>query len=226
MSVAFSEPPSLTDSDNQEFPYRAVSMPAVASVMVLVLAIPGIKFPAMLAFAALAIVLGLIGWRAISQYPEEFTGRAAAMVGVFGGLAVLVGGIAFHAYQYATEVPEGYVRLPFYELQQPDGGPDMPTNVATNADGTDVFIKGYVHPTSGSGTLRRFILVPDLGTCCFGGQPKSTDMVDVTLTGGKTIQSNVFKKRLAGRFQVLPYGQSLPGFDNGIFYRFKVDQVR
>ena len=217
--------PWMNDGET-EFPYRALSKSAIASVVLFVMGLVGILVPAVL---VLAVVGGFLGWlaiRGIRAYPSEFSGAAIARFGLIANLLLVTGGIAYHWYVYATEVPEGYTRVNFYELQQPDGARDLPTQRAAEVSGQPVFIKGYVHPTSGSGMLRRFIMVPDLGTCCFGGQPKSTDMVSVSLLDGQTVQGNMMKKKLAGKFFVTPADRSTPGFENGIFYRFNVDQIR
>ena len=131
-----------------------------------------------------------------------------------------------HTYIYLTEVPEGYTRVHFYELQQEGSRPDQPTEKALEINGQSVFLKGYIHPSSGSGLLKRFILVPDLGTCCFGGQPKSSDMIEVTLSGSQTAKAGMTKKKLAGTFMLNQLPQRVTDFDNTVFYRLKVDQVR
>jgi len=141
------------------------------------------------------------------------------------GLLLIVG-VAEHSYVYATEVPDGYNRISFYDLQQPEPLPDVPTHRALEIDGEAIFLKGYIHPSSGSGMLRRFILVPDLGTCCFGGQPRSTDMIEVTLTGGQTVKAGLTKLKLAGKFMLNPQAQKAADFDNQIFYQMRVDQLR
>ncbi len=74
--------------------------------------------------------------------------------------------------------------------------------------------------------LKHFILVPDLGTCCFGGQPKSSDMIEVSLGGGQTTKAGFQKKKLAGTFQVNQAPQKLTDFENTVFYRMKVDQIK
>ena len=48
-------------------------------------------------------------------------------------------------------------------------------------NGKKIFMKGYVYPDGQRTNIKRFVLVADLGTCCFGGQPKLTHMVEVTL---------------------------------------------
>lgn len=218
--------PSFSDTAADDFPYRALSKTAVASVVMFAVGMVGWLLWPGLVFGIVGLILSVWAIRTIRAYPEEFSGGGLAKLGLVANLVLLVGGIGYHSYVYATEVPEGYTRMKFWQLQQPDGAADRPTLAAVDASGKKIFLKGYIHPTSGSGQLRRFILVPDMGTCCFGGQPKSSDMIDVTLTGGQTVQSNVLIKKLAGEFQVLPYGMEMPGFENGIFYQFKVDQVR
>jgi len=126
-----------------------------------------------------------------------------------------------------TEVPEGYTRVQFYELQQDASqAVDMPTQRAVEIDGDAVFLKGYIHPSSGSGMLKKFILVPDLGTCCFGGQPKSSDMIEVSLLDGQATKAGLTKKKLAGEFTVNKVSRKVTDFDNNVFYRMKVDIIQ
>ncbi|TWU42704.1 DUF3299 domain-containing protein [Novipirellula artificiosorum] len=217
-----------TADDAVDFPYRAVNRPAIASVFFFILALPGLipTFAPMLVLAFVGLGTALVGARAIRRYPNEYSGGGLAMFGMIANLSLLIGGSSLHAYIFMTEVPEGYQRVPFYQLQQPDEGPDFPTEFATGIDGEDVFIKGYIHPSSGSGLLRQFILVPDLGTCCFGGQPKSTAMIEVTLAGGKSVEGGMIKRKLAGKFTVNRVPHKKTDFDNIVFYRLKADQVR
>jgi hypothetical protein len=217
-----------SSSDVMDFPYRAISRAAVISIIVLPIALLGLvqAFSPLLVFALIGIVVAVLGLQTIKRYPNEFSGRRVAMTGLALNSCLLVGGVAEHSYIYATEVPEGYDRVSFYELQQPEPLPDIPTAKAVQIDGKAVFLKGYIHPSSGSGLLRRFILVPDLGTCCFGGQPRSTDMIEVTLTGGQTVKAGLTKLKLAGKFMLNPHAQKAADFDNQIYYQMRVDQLR
>ena len=210
-----------------EFPYRAMSSTAIASVIFSGFALLGGFFfwPA-LGLALLGTGLGLVGYRQIRRFPEEFTGERLALTGISLNLLILFGGVTMHSYIYLTEVPDGYTRVHFWELQQDAGGPDRPSDKAITIDGDAVFLKGYIHPSSGSGLLKRFILVPDLGTCCFGGQPKSSDMIAITLTGGQTTKAGLTKKKLAGTFSLNRAPQRVTDFDNSVFYRMKVNQIR
>lgn len=215
-------------SDAVEFPYRAVSRAAIASVIFFGLAIPGLipTFSPLLILTAVGAMAGTVGLRATKQFPHEFSGQGLAKFGMIANALLLSCGIGLHVYIYLTEVPEGYTRVPFSELQQPASMPDSPTRAAQDIDGEKVFIKGYIHPASGSGALRQFILVPDLGTCCFGGQPKSSDMIEVTVSHGQNVKAGLTKRKIAGRFQLNRAPQKLTDFDNTIYYRLKADQVR
>lgn len=210
-----------------EFPYRAMSSTAVASVVFAVVALLcGFFFWPFLGLALAGMAVGFVGYRQIRRFPDEFDGKRIAVTGMLFNLMILIGGAGLHTYIYLTEVPEGYTRVQFYELQQGGDGPDRPTEKAFEINGQPIFLKGYIHPSSGSGLLKQFILVPDLGTCCFGGQPKSSDMIEITLVGGQTTKAGLTKKKLAGTFVLNQAPQKLTDFDNTVFYRMKVDQLR
>ena len=215
--------------DSVDFPYRTVSRAAVVSVFFALLSAIGLipMFEPMLALGLIAIIAGIIGLRAVQQFPEEYSGRPLAMFGLIAAAIIVIGGASMHRYIYLTEVPDGYERVPFYQLQYGDGqGPDQPTKLAFDINGKPVFIKGYVHPSSGGGMLRQFVLVPDLGTCCFGGQPKSSDMIQVKLMGGQTIKAGLQRRKLAGTFTLSPAAQDLTDFDNHVFYKMRADKVK
>jgi hypothetical protein len=217
-----------TTDDVVDFPYRAISRAAIASVAFAVIALPGLlqTFAPMLMFSIVGITLALIGIRATQRYADEYSGKSIAFTGLLLNLALLVGGVISHTVIYLTEVPEGYERVQFFELQQAQSVPDSPTEKAIDIDGKPVFLKGYIHPSSGNGLLRQFIMVPDLGTCCFGGQPRSSDMIEVSLGGGQSIRAGMTKVKLAGKFSVNRAPQAVTDFENAVFYRMRVDEVR
>ncbi len=214
-------------ADAVEFPYRAMSSTAIASIVFAVIALlSGFFFWPALGLTFVGAGVALLGYRQITRFPDEFDGKQVAVAGLFLNLAILAAGAGLHTYIYLTEVPEGYTRVHFWELQQNGDGPDRPSDKAFEINGQPIFLKGYIHPSSGSGLLKRFILVPDLGTCCFGGQPKSSDMIEVTLSGGETTKAGMIKKKLAGTFTLNQAPQKVTDFDNTVFYRMQVDQVK
>lgn len=219
-----------SDVDAVDFPYRAVSRAAIVSVLLGVVALAGLipTFQGLLVLALFGVAAALIGLRATRAYPNEYSGQSLAIAGIAFNFLVFAGGLGEHAYIYATEVPEGFQRVHFSELKQPASAPDFPTHRAVELDGEQIFVKGYIHPTSGNGQLQRFILIPDLGTCCFGGQPRSCDMIEVTLVGGETVRYSMTQKKLAGKFLVDPRGGNNTEFDmdNPVFYRLRAEYVR
>ena len=216
---------SYQSDDELYQPYRSVSKMAVISLLLTVFALTGLLFPALLSAAFVAVLLGFLGLRNLRRYPDELTGKTAATLGIVGGALLLIGGSAMHTYIYMTEVPEGYQRISFGDLQPRDEG-SMPT-LPFELDGKRVFVKGYVHPgVSDMGEIRNFILVPDMGTCCFGGQPKLSDMIEVTIVGEHGLRYAQRKRKLAGTFHVTNRLKKVVGGLDGGFYELEADYAR
>ncbi|OYP30013.1 hypothetical protein [Rhodopirellula sp. MGV] len=215
-----------TSADAADFPYRALSRSAIASTLLFAVGLIGLMppFEMVLVLTLVGVLFGIFSIRSINRYPDEFSGKALAKFALVANLVVLVTGVSMHTYTYLTEVPPGHVRVPFSQLKF-DADPDRPTEVAYDLDGKDVFIKGYIHPSSGGGMLRQFVMVGDLGTCCFGGQPKSSEMIEVTLTGGETVKGGMTRRKLAGKFILNKVPQSKTDFNNSVFYRIKGTSV-
>jgi hypothetical protein len=180
-------------------------------------------------FAAVAALLGFTGLRTIRRYPNEYTGVRLARVGLVAGLLCAVGGIAAAAITYTTEVPDGYARIGFYDLQ-PD--PDHPeyypiSPKALDIHGKPIFIKGYMHPGVASmGKVNHFILVPDMGACCFGGQPKPTDMIEIYVPDGKPrVAYSARRLKLAGTFALTEAPTASLGL-SGVWYHMQADLVK
>ncbi|MEO1618056.1 MAG: hypothetical protein AAFV88_19540 [Planctomycetota bacterium] len=211
-----------SSADEVDFPYRALSRSAVVSLVLLLVSLIGLMAPfePVLSLAVLGLIFGFLAVRSIRKYPDEFSGLGLAKFCIIANTLVFIGGVGLHTYIYLTEVPPGHVRVPFSELKS-ELENDRPTEAAIELDGKDVFIKGYIHPSSGGGMLRQFILVGDLGTCCFGGQPKSSEMVEVTLSGGQTVKGGLTRRKLAGKFTLNQVPRMQTDFDNAVFYRIK-----
>lgn len=219
---------AIMDSPPQEGfePYRAISKSAVVSLVLALLSILGLYSAVLLVFALLGAFLGVIGFRNISKYPNELTGKPVALIGAILGVAFFIGGVAKHSYVYATEVPDGHVRISFAELQPDKDNPRMPVpENALGLDGKKIFVKGYLYPDGQQNNITRFVLVPDLGTCCFGGQPKLTDMIEVTLEKPLQTSYNMKKRKLAGELTVDMALKPVSGV-NGVYYQLKADHLR
>ncbi|HVU88427.1 MAG TPA: DUF4190 domain-containing protein [Pirellulales bacterium] len=206
--------------------YRALSILAVASCVLGLLSVTSFLAWAFAAIVPiLGILAGLVALVRIRRNPTELTGQRVALAGVGLSAVFLCGGAAYLTYDYVTEVPPGYERLNYAELQ-PD--PEKPGELFPPAiqerDGDRIFIKGYVYPGKQTTGIKQFVLCRDNGDCCFGGQPKLTDRVLVTLKGPLSLNYSTRIQRLAGTFHVEP-GQGTDGI-SGVIYHLDADYLK
>lgn len=190
--------------------YRSFSSWAVGS---LVLALVGVALLLLLGsdgfvlYAPIQVVgfmIGLLGLYKIRRNNFELTGEKVAKAGVALSAVCFVVGGSWAAFVYMTEVPEGYDRISFYTLDSEGATAGSPISQdAAKYHGKSVFIKGYVHPgVNGLGNISRFVLVGDLSACCFGGQPKPWDMVEVDLKPGDELTYDMKLHRLWGTISI------------------------
>lgn len=213
----------VTSSD--DLVYQSVSRAAVASFVLALLGVLSFIFVGLLLFPALALLLAISALFSIRKYPNELLGKPIALAGLALSAVTLCTAPVYHAYVYATEVPPGYERVAFASLTSPTGAPDLPPPKALELDGQPIFVKGYIHPTSmDSPRSKRFVLVPDLGTCCFGGQPPLTHMIEVTLTGDNVASKSMRKQKLAGTLRVNRTLKPIEGLE-GVYYTLKADII-
>jgi hypothetical protein len=205
MSTELESKLELEDDLTAEPEYRALSPAAVLALGLGLLSVLAFFDWVWALFPAVGLVTGIRAWRKIRNRPEELTGAPLAMIGLILSLLCWVGGWSLLAYQYATEVPPGYARISYEELQ-PDPkvtGEAIPRS-ALELDGKQVFIKGYVYPTEQKTGLKRFTLCRDQGTCCFGGNPKLTDRIQVSVADQRGVNFYSWQYRVAGTFRVRP----------------------
>lgn len=224
---------SLVVEDRDEFrdegvlAYRALSPVAVVSLVLGLLSFAAFFSFAMLVVPALGVLAGLYAWARIRRYPQELTGAGLAKAGIGLSLLLAAVGAGRLSYVYATEVPPGYDRADYSQLQ-PD--PSVPSEVipasARALDGRRIFIKGFVYPSEfdqDAKGIRKFVLCRDNGQCCFGGQPKMTDMILVTLKDPLRLEYSPRMHRVAGTFKV----ETVPGNQlGGIVYQMDADYLK
>lgn len=205
--------------------YREMCVSAVAALVIGIASLPSLIFPALLVLPLVGVVVGAVALRKIKKRPHELMGQGIARVGLVLSLLLFVGGTTYAIRTYLTELPEGYRRTSFSELQPDKRKPELPVSpLALELDGSRVFIKGYIYPSDKSSQLNRFVLVPDMGTCCFGGQPKLTDMIEVTLDEGLLTNWSTRRRRIAGTLLVDTRKKPISGLD-GVYYRLKADYL-
>lgn len=224
MSVDIAQEPNSIEDDYRQ--YRALSTLAVVSFVAGVLSVLTFVGWSLAAIPMVGIVAGVLGLRQIRANPDAYTGEHFALVGTLLCGLLWAGGWSRLAYVHATEVPPGYERISYDDLQiDPDDPATFPPAKAVALDGKNVFIKGYVYQPTGGQTsgLKRFILVRDKGQCCFGGNPKITDMIEVRLKGELEAEFNMQVRKLAGTFH-LGAGQSMHGL-SGALYHLEADHL-
>lgn len=214
-------PPRQVEPAPVPFVYRAPSSLAVACFALGLLS--GLTFLAwwLATLPAAALGLGVLATRQIRRRSDELTGMRLVGVGMTAAAVFWAGGWGWLGYEYATEVPEGYRRIT-YDLLQPDPATPnvLPAGLA-ELNGQQVFIKGYMYPPPYPAGIRRFLLVRDSGSCCFGGNPKITDRIQVQVAAPEGVEYNTGVIKLAGVFrvaeqaQVHGVGDNVPG---GILY--------
>ena len=208
--------PHTTASDLRTFDYTPVPASAVVG---LILGLCGlISFLGLvgLPLALFAVLVSLAAWWKIRGADGAYGGRGLAVAGLLLGLVGGAGGVATQVHTYRTELPEGYTRVSFQKdvsdpgIQTGVGGEGqkgiaVPTTVKDLVD-EDVFIKGYMYPDPDNRTegIESFLLVKDLGDCCFGGKPALTDMIGVRFPddGGRAKYHNQTLVSVAGKFRI------------------------
>lgn len=205
--------------------YRAISGAAIAAAAVA--AVSPVAFLGwwLAAVPLVGAVLAGIALRDIAARHPLLTGRMLAAVALLVSLLVLAASLASHAHEYATELPQGFVRLSYADLQPAEG--ETTTSVPDSAhalNGRDVLLKGYIYPGKQQHGLVQFLLVRDQGDCCFGGNPKITDRVLVQLADPTGIDFTPYLVKVAGRFRVQPAGTA--DLQGGVLYHLDAASVR
>ena len=67
-------------------------------------------------------------------------------------------------------------------------------------------------------------MVPDMGTCCFGGQPNLTDMIEVTLADPLRIDYSRWRRGVGGTLRVHKTMQSRNEL-TGVVYQLEADYL-
>lgn len=213
--------------DAEYLQYRELSMGAVASLVLGIISFTAIPFVSLALIPLFGIFFGYRAVKQIRQRPAELTGLTMARIGMILSSVLFVGSIGWWIVEYSTEVPENYTRVVWPDLQpDPEKRPDLPVSPeAVDLNGEQVFIKGYVYPGDRKKGLKTFILVPDRGTCCFGGQPPLTHMIEVRLQEGKTIDYSFMQRKLGGILKVDLTKKPISGLD-GVYYQLDADHLK
>jgi len=205
--------------------YKSLSALAVATLAVGLLSLLAFLSVWFIVLPVVGLVLGVLAVRSIRRFPEDLTGEAVARTGM--ALCVLfgIGGPSYMAYVYATEVPSWAKRISYAELQpDPQFRGQLVPPSAVQLDGQKVFIKGYIFPGERKDQIRQFVLCRDQGDCCFGGNPKITDRIQVTLKDPLTVGFSPRQFKVAGTFRIEPT-QTAEGL-GAVYYHIDGEHVQ
>lgn len=231
MNVELQSPARLScEPDEEELAsYRALSTLAVVSLVLGVLSMVAFLDWTLSIVPLAGIVAGSAALWRIGRQPDELTGSRLAAVGVVLSVLFLLFGWTRLAYVYATEVPPGYQRIHYGQLQLEPGadgrGRQIPAS-ALELDGRRVFVKGYVFPGRQQQGISQFVLVRDNGDCCFGGPaPPPGDMIHVALDEPLRLDYSTRLHRVAGTFRVA-VSRSADVDDSVILYQLQADYIQ
>jgi hypothetical protein len=206
MSVDVASPRPVASVEPGYETYRAMSSAAVAALVLGVLS-PVAFFDVTFALVPLCgILIAARALWSIRRQPDELTGRGVAIAGLVCSAAFFTTSVGMAAFEYATEVPDGYGRVTFEDLRPADGASEHVVPDAVKAlDGQRVFIKGYMRPGAQDKNIENFLLVRDNGACCFGNSlPAAWDMIEVKLKEPLLVDYHTGQFKMAGTFRIDP----------------------
>jgi hypothetical protein len=167
-----------------------------------------IRLAVLAAFFAAAAWAGFVAARPSTAPAAPAPGPApAATLGDLDGGRVEAPASA-PAKPAAADKPK-YLRLSFADLTQWDLDPEavqVPESIRA-LRGKDVDLVGYMLPYGNPDAVEEFVLVKDLGSCCFGVAPQPHHLVECRFEPGKRTVYVPGPVRVRGRFRVEEHRQ-------------------
>jgi hypothetical protein len=192
-----------------EFDYKPVPPLVPVSAAFVLFTLTAFLWDVLLVIPLIGLLLALVAIWQVKRSRGAYGGLKLATISAVMMVALSGSAVAFHAYNFATELPPGFQRVSFPNdisakgLVIRDDEVNVPADVK-QLDGSPIFLKGYMYPTQQSRGLTSFVLCKDNGDCCFGGQPKPTDMILVEMKEGLTVDDRRGLVAVAGDFRIHP----------------------
>jgi hypothetical protein len=205
--------------------YRALSSGAVVALVLGLLSLLAMTDTWLVAVPIVGVVWGVVALRQIRARPDELTGRGMAWAGLVLSAVMIPTGPVSVYYREMSYVPAGYNRISYDQLQ-PDPkviGEVVPHSAIALKD-EKIYITGYVYAGSERAGIQKFVLCRDAGTCCFGGNPKITDRIVVSLANPSGMIYTKQPVRVAGTFRLSP--RQAPGGIGLAFYHLDNAELR
>ena len=186
---------------SDEFQYRPMPPLVPVSMAFVCLSMLAGLSDLLLIVPLLGIVLAFVAYCQISRSQGQLGGSPLALSSLVLMLLMFMAFGALHLHSYATEVPQGFSRVNFNSDISQKGFATLGQQIGIHPDvaklaDKPIYLKGFMFPFRETRGLKSFVLCKDSGECCFGGNPKPTDMILVNMTGGKTV--NYHEKQLVG----------------------------
>jgi len=210
-----------------EFQYRTISKATVACIGLAVLGTAAFIGQAFVLLPVLSVGFGIVALMEIKKYPEELAGKVPTQIALLVSSLLVIGSVSMHTYVYLTEVPDGYTRMAFSDLR-PNPRTSKPfSEKSETLDGQKVFLKGYTRPSDRKYNLKDFILVGDWGDCCFGGNPKITEVVAINIKTDDRVDYSLATRKIGGVFKLNRSTKRVDEKDiPQVFYTIEADYIR
>lgn len=200
-----------------EFDYKPIPMLAPVTLFLGVSSLLVLVSEFGLIIAAVGMILGTICMVTVAKNRGEIGGYKMTVVGLAASVVCLFSGSAKLYHDYTHEVPEGFARVNFNaDISKKgfvnEGGDAVLHPDVAALDGQKVFLKGFMYPSRKHAGIQEFVLAKDNGDCCFGGQPKITDMIYVRVKAPKSgVTFTANRVSVAGTFRAGKRNQSEEG---------------
>lgn len=213
--------------------YRSVNPFAVAGLVLGVLSILTMFSWFLCVIPLAAIVFSWLALSKMARFPGQYTGVKLAVAGIITAVAFWLFGMGYMTFVAGAEVPLGYTRVDFSEMQPDPNKKDevVPQAILdlqfdeTAMDKKRVFLQGYIFPGRQTIGLKEFILVPSQSHCKFcSRQLKSTEMVTVKLEGDLQVNFRTTLVNVGGKLKVDKKEAAKPL--GGVPYLIDADYVR
>ncbi len=202
---------SASAYDGQDFVYRPIPALVPISLAFIAISLVAAVWDVLLIVPLVGALLAGMAFRQIRHSEGQLSGSWLALTSLSIQL-LMFGTFGFlHAYSFATEVPPGYERVNFTAdiskkgFSVENGLLGIHPDVEKLVD-RKIMVKGYMYPTKQTEGIKSFVLCRDNGDCCFGGQPKTTDMILIKMKGDKTatFHDNKVLVAVSGVFRAEP----------------------
>ena len=194
--------------DDSEFHYKQIPVLSPVTLVLGLVSLVVVVTAFGIIIGSIGAIIGLICFLSSVRNREEIGGFRMTVTGLVLSAACVVYGSSKLVYDYSTEVPPGFERISFasdiakkgFKYEKGKGTWGIHPEVE-QLNGEKIFLKGYMYPTRQKEGITEFILAKDNGQCCFGGEPKVTDMILIKLKKPLEVDFSERRVSVAGVFR-------------------------